>query len=258
MRPTLGTFVEIYAKSEHNGLETIIDNAYNEIYKINDLLSFHNVKSDLNKLNLAHGQQVTLDPLSVKVLKIAKRITVASKGYFNCTVGGALVKKGALPSHDNHKYLTHGAASDIEILDRKVRLKRNILITLDGIAKGYAVDCAVHYLKTHGVSAGWINAGGDIRVFGDLVMPLQRRELNGSYTLLGGLKESAMATSTVREEFDASFPALIVGGKQAPEVGIWTVLAKEAWLADALTKVASNARENERKQLIEELGGVLV
>jgi FAD:protein FMN transferase len=258
MRPTLGTFVEIYAQSAHAELECIIEDAYQEIYKINDLLSFHDENSELTKLNLSAGEKVILNPTTINVLRLAKAMTIASNGYFNCTVGGALVKKGALPSHGLTSYLIQGAASDLEIIGRSVRLKRRVLITLDGIAKGYAVDCAVNVMKNHGISAGWVNAGGDIKVFGDIVMPLQRRELDGGYSLLGGLKESAMATSAVNPTLDKTFPSWIVGKDQPPEVGVWTILAKQAWRADALTKVACNASDNERKQLIESLGGVLV
>ncbi|RDV24218.1 hypothetical protein DXV75_15440 [Alteromonas aestuariivivens] len=37
-------------------------------------------------------------------------------------------------------------------------LRRPVLITLDGIAKGYAVDLGVRALKLAGIKAGWINA----------------------------------------------------------------------------------------------------
>src|SRR5262249_57959992 len=37
---------------------------------------------------------------------------------------------------------------------------------LGGIAKGYAVDCAVERLRASRVTRGCVNAGGDLRVFG--------------------------------------------------------------------------------------------
>jgi thiamine biosynthesis lipoprotein len=113
-------------------------------------------------------------------------------------------------------------------------------------------------MKHHGARAGWVNAGGDLRVFGKVVLPVQRRELDGSYSTLGGLWDAAIATTCVRLSPDASFPAWIVADSEAPKPGAWSVMARHAWRADALTKVASLAHPAQRNLLIEQLGGRLI
>ena len=46
-------------------------------------------------------------------------------------------------------------------------LKPNMRIDLGGIAKGYAVDQSIELLRSHGVEAGLVSAGGDSRMMGN-------------------------------------------------------------------------------------------
>jgi len=258
MRPLLGTFVEVGAHSSYGDVASAIDAAFQSIEEIQTLLSFHNPHSDLSKLNAAQGRPVILHAFSARVLRLAKAMANASNNRFNCTVGGTLARKGILPDHGFRDFLDAGNAEDIQLRGCTAQLVRPVLITLDGIAKGFAVDQAIRALQKARIEAGWVNAGGDLRVYGDLVLPVQRRESGGGMTPLGGLQNAAMASSGVRETPDAEFPGWIVGGDFTPNHGVWTVLARTAWRADALTKVASVSSNEERAGLIRRLGGKLV
>jgi thiamine biosynthesis lipoprotein len=190
-------------------------------------------------------------------------MTVASDGLFNCTLGGAMIQSGILPNHnvknqDVAAIQISGVADDIQIHGNAIKLSNSIKITLDGIAKGYAVDCAIAQLKRGGIKAAWVNAGGDLRVYGDLVLPVHRREINGEYVSLGGLQNAALATSTVTVDYDNAFPGKIVGSLVSPALGSWTVMAHYAWRADALTKVACLSATADRAATIERLGGRIV
>src|SRR5437764_6578478 len=77
---------------------------------------------------LRAGRRFALDPWTRRVLERAEEIRLATDGLFDC------------------------AACDY---------------SLDGIAKGFAVDRAVECLQDAGIAAGVVNAGGDLRVFGD-------------------------------------------------------------------------------------------
>jgi len=147
-----------------------------------------------------------------------------------------------------------GRADDIDIGRRQARLCRPVRVTLDGIAKGYAVDLAVNAMRLAGARSGWINAGGDLRVFGDKVLQVHRREPDGALTPLGGLREAALASSRVGCVPDAAFPAFIVGADDVvPEV--ISVVARSAWRADALTKVVALVPRAERAAVAARLGG---
>jgi thiamine biosynthesis lipoprotein len=209
-------------------------------------------------LNQANGEEVIVDSHTLRVMKLAKGMTIASGGLFNCTLGGAMVHERVLPDHGGADCVAIGVASDIQIHRNKIKLRKSVKITLDGIAKGYAVDCAIAALKRCGISAAWVNAGGDLRVYGDLVLPIQRREHNGEYVALGGLQNAAVATSIVTTEYENEFPGKIMSDITTPKIGTWSVMAHMAWRADALTKVACLAEESQRVALITNLGGALV
>ena len=259
MRPFLGTFVEVGVQAESGRLaDDAINAAFDAIAEVQCLMSFHDTRSDLSRLNLAGGKEVEVHLHTFRVLRLARAMTRASGGLFNCTVGGALVRQGVLPDHGAENVLDYGDAEDIELHGSRARLRRRVQVTLDGIAKGYAIDCAVSAMKSHGVIAGWVNAGGDLRVFGNMVLPVQRREAGGDYRHLGGLQEASLATSSVHAVQDTSFPAWIVSDIGTPEQGIWSVLARRAWRADALTKVASLAHRSQRAELVQKLGGRLL
>jgi thiamine biosynthesis lipoprotein ApbE len=56
---------------------------------------------------------------------------------------------------------------DVELLsDNQVICHAPVMMDLGGIAKGFAVDCAVKVLIESGCNGGLVNAGGDVRVFG--------------------------------------------------------------------------------------------
>ncbi|MDM5177558.1 FAD:protein FMN transferase [Massilia sp. CCM 8695] len=261
MRPLLGTYVEVGARG--GAAPAAVQAAFASIETAQALWSFHDRASELSRLNLAPGQAVPLSSSTLRLLRSARAMMRASDGLFDCTVGGALVRCGALPDHGGRPALERGSAADIEIGAHWARLRRPVRLTLDGIAKGYAVDLAVRALRRAGAEAGWVNAGGDVRVFGALVLPMHRRELDGAMLPLGGLRDAAMASSRAGHHDDAqeaaAFPAHIVAPPRGvPASGIWTVLARSAWRADALTKVAANAAPAARAALVRALGGALI
>ena len=76
-----------------------------------------------------------------------------------------------------------GGSSDLQLLEgARPRAIAHAPLEIDcgGIAKGYAVDAAVAALRGGGCSAGLVNAGGDLRVFGALTERLWLREAGGT------------------------------------------------------------------------------
>jgi thiamine biosynthesis lipoprotein len=258
MRPLLGTFVEI-GFQPGPGDESAVQAAFAAIEEVQRRLSFQDPDSELSRLNRSGGEFLALSSLAVRVVRLARAMTIASGGLFNCTLGGLLVRRGVLPDHGAGEMLGVGTASDIEIHGSGVRLARPVRLTLDGIAKGYAVDLAIRALRHAGVRTGWVNAGGDLRVFGTLVLPVSRREGDGALRPLGGLREAAIASSAVHAHADRRFPGTILdptSRRSAP--GVWSVLAREAWRADALTKVAALAPDGPRQAVLSRLGARLL
>lgn len=256
-KPMLGTFVEIGVRDAASTTAmAATDAAFSAIQCVQSLLSFHDPTSDLTRLNTAGGGSVELHPLSVRVIRLAKILTRLSDHTFNCTVGGTLIRRGLLPAHVSADTCPSGHESDIEISGRHVRLRNGVAITLDGIAKGFAVDLAVAALKRHGITSGWVNAGGDMRVMGRHAAPVHLRGVDGKTVPLGHLANAAIASSRDLAAPDDGFRGQIVGGlNEAATPAVWTVVAIQAWRADALTKVAANSPAAIRAARVEALGG---
>ncbi len=258
-RPGLGTLIEIGVLGDGAAARTAVEAAFAAIAEVECLLSFHDPNSELSRLNATPGVELSLSPLSTRVLGLALGLMRISGGLFDCTVGGALVARGVLPDHAGPAALARGRVDDVAVNKGRALLRRPVRITLDGIAKGYAVDHAIAALRRHGAAAGWVNAGGDMRVFGAVSLPVARREHDGVLKSLGYLQHGAMATSSVTARRDRRYPGHIVAGMRGQrQCGTWTVIASHAWRADALTKVAALADSAERAALIARLGGALL
>jgi thiamine biosynthesis lipoprotein len=114
-------------------------------------------------------------------------------------------------------------------------------LDLGGIAKGYAIDRAVETLLEHGCTSGLVNAGGDVRVFGNRteIILLRRRARGGAEDTYQPveLNDAALAVS----DLDATERPQEHQGYYNRAGATTTrryaaVLAKDATTADALTK----------------------
>jgi len=243
-QPWLGTIVEIAvpaAKTE------FIDGAFAIISDVHCRMSFHSETSDLALLRRASpGDTITINKHTIFVLREAKRFYAVTNGLFDLTIAAELVKWGFLPRHGSWTSETiAGTMDDIEIVDDShVVVSKPLLIDLGGIAKGYAVDSAVKYLQESGVDTGVVNAGGDLRVFGNTSWPVTLRaaDWSGAADELT-LEDGAVATSaneTTRTIAAGAWRTPHIGKKRNAKLfnGSVSVFAPFAIHADALTKVA--------------------
>jgi thiamine biosynthesis lipoprotein len=260
MRPLLGTFVEIGAEGGVAVTQHALKEAFSSMEAIHNALSFQDPHSELSCLNRTPGQWVPMSRIGLQVLKLARALGVASGERFNCTVGGQLVHWGALPDHTEDKRIAIGNAQDIDIRSGAARLRRAVLVTLDGIAKGFAVDRAIAILMRHGVSSAWVNAGGDLRVYGHKRLEIVRREVEGRLQPLGYLQNGALASSFAGGQGATDLPGRMVGTvtEEADPGTVISIMANSAWRADALTKVAVATAVTERSALVSQLGGAVI
>jgi len=243
VQPWLGTLVEIGVAGGHNAA---VEAAFAEIARIHRLMSFHEDASDIARLRAAAVGDVILDADTVAVLRIAAKLHWATGGLFDVAIGRQLVRNGFLPRVNvTNLARFSGTMRDIEIIDdTSVRLHRPILIDLGGIAKGYAVDCAVAVLRDAGVGFGIVNAGGDLRVFGPVATPIEVRVGGGALSAPFEVTDCAVASSE-----NTRLRRRVDGRTVTPHLGVdrrsvivdlaVTVIADTCVVADAMTKVAA-------------------
>ncbi len=245
-KPLLGTFVEISTEDEGHFLRAV-ELAFVAIGKVQSLMGFHDPESELSQINArSHLEPIRIHSWTAKVLAIAKEIHIESQGIFNCGIGHRLVEAGLLPRHTSLNDHSFGGIEDIRFIEPNlVQSKLPLCIDLGGIAKGYAVDKAVEALQAAGVPFGSVNAGGDMRVFGDEAQDIQVRNPSKPLELIqiGSMKAGAIATSSLYfAKRDADTKSYIVNPLNQEHIEFsesYSVIANECVYADALTKVVS-------------------
>jgi FAD:protein FMN transferase len=221
------------------------------VAKVHDLMSFHLAESDVSRRNReAWFNPVRVHPWTYQVLLSAIDLHRHSAGLFDIAVAPISRRMGLLPHahHDRPPSLDAPTTSGaIELLPgSRVCLKhRAATIDLGGIAKGFAVDCAIGVLREHGMPVGLVNAGGDLAVLGATSHPIHVRDPRDPRYLLCrvDLSNAALASSGRRlDPFVSSQPldsAVIDPRKGHPARAVLgvTVRAPSCIIADALTKV---------------------
>ena len=251
-KPLLGTFVEITIDQDTD--QAAVDHAFAAIEKIQGLMGFHQPDSELNYLNrYAHLRAVDIHPWTSQVLSIAKQVHRHSRGLFNCGIGHRLVAAGLLPRHIDITNHNLGGIEDICFLTPElITSSRPVCLDLGGIAKGFAVDMAVKILISEGIRSGIVNAGGDLRVFGDAPKPVQIRNPKNLSELLqiGSLQNAALATSSLYFAKRDGHESHLINPLATEESDIYihssdsySILAKECVYADALTKVLALSKQ---------------
>lgn len=223
-RPLLGTLVELGVPADTADPAAALAAAFDVIARLQQALSRFDDDSDLARFaRLPVGHSLALRPAGARALHAAQALRQASGGLFDISLGSA-------PSG----WRCQGS--------RLHKLSRAVQLDLGGIAKGLALDEAVRTLRRAGCTAGWVNAGGDLRVFGPVALPLHlRNEQRGGVITIGSLAEGAFATSHYGSGSRSRLHAPAAPG--APRAALASchvsVAAPRGLWADALTKVVA-------------------
>lgn len=250
-RPLLGTLVTIQVRLSANvfpgkdGLAhvyQIMDKAFCVIQDVERAMSAHSQDSDLARLaRVVPGADVVLSRHTVAVLRLATYWYQTSQGAFDPVLAAnRLAALDLRPAFRGLALAPQVTLRELSIIgDDTVRLERPMRLDLGGIAKGYAVDCAIAELAANGLGATLVNAGGDLRGSGAWAWPVQVRsaDVPTRFKKMKGLhsvRNAALATST-----GAQLNGEFVRTRRARLAHHWsscTVHAPDCVTADALTK----------------------
>lgn len=251
-RHYLGTLVEVAFRHDlgEREAEIVADAAFRAIARVYTAMSYHDANSDVSKLNrAAAGSVMVVSQDMWRVLSHALELGFASDGLFDVAIAPVLVREELLPRDWQQPHADQrGTFADICFLsDCRVKLHHQVSIDLGGIAKGYAVDCAIQALRRAGVAAGSVNAGGDLRAFGEWSRTIGVRHPACPTTIVPLLRtHPAVATSAdyfLAMEYGARRTSALVDPRNdQPHLGgqrSVTVFAATCLEADALTKVVA-------------------
>ena len=248
--------ITVVAKDKEEA-NNYIDIAVNEIERIEQLISSWKSTSQTTEINSNAGiKPVQVDKELFDLIKRAKAISQLTDGAFD--ISFAAIDKiwvfdgmeSELPDEETLKASVQHIGHDKIILDEKqqtVFLKeKGMKIGFGAIGKGYAADKAKSLLQSKGVSAGIINASGDMNAWGTqpngsswkvaITNPMDKSANYGLFDL----NREAVVTSGNYEKYtmiDGKRYAHIIDPRTGmPTQGILsvTIFAPKAELADAL------------------------
>jgi thiamine biosynthesis lipoprotein len=226
-KPLLGTFVEIQADATSQlERDAAIEAAFEAVARVHRLMSFHDPESDVSRLNReARTRPTKVDPWTFQVLEAAVEMHRRSGGVFDVAVAPSL----------------QALLSDNAVSFRSA----DVMIDLGGIAKGFAVDRAVEAMRGLNVEGGLVNAGGDLRAFGQGSHTVHIRNPRDPRRTICqvDIADEALASTALR--FDLFDSADTIGSavidpatrKQPAGFDGVTIRAGSCMIADALTKV---------------------
>jgi len=200
-------------------LPRIVSDAFDEVDRIDRLMSHYRPDSQLSRLN----REAALKPVKAErelfdFIAECLRYSRASDGAFDITVGplmkawGFFRGEGHLPTDEELATLRSCVGFQHLILNQQEQTiqfdRPGVGLDLGGIAKGYAVDRAVSVLKQQGIRCALVSAGGST-IYGlgsppesdgwkiEMQNPLDARKT----ALTVHLKDQALSVSGSSEKF---------------------------------------------------------
>lgn len=208
-RVMLGTVVEIKViDADPQKAKQALENSFNEISRIEKLMSHFDPDSALSQLNKqGYSGDTELCALIFKAVEISK----ITDGGFDVTVGPLMNLwdfKAQFPRVPSAQQISRTLQNigyqyiNIDSNKNRIMIKKGIDIDLGGIAKGYAADQAIAVLQKEGIRTALVNAGGDIRVIGDKEWHIGLKNPRGKDILAAiTVKDKAVITSGDYERY---------------------------------------------------------
>jgi thiamine biosynthesis lipoprotein len=250
-RELMGTVVSIRVlDSGLSQVSTAIESAYRAMESVDESMSTYREDSEISRLN--RDGWVEAGPDFLAVLDEALAVHRESGGAFDPTMKPLLElhersfadRDGPPSAAELRPVLELVDASRIELDGTRITLPPGARLTLDAIAKGYAIDRAIEALRAAGIEHALVDAGGDVRAIGTKVgapwqVALQNPRDPADWLTVISLADEAVATSgDYRRYFDPEMAYHHIldprTGEPAEALISVSVRAPTATLADAL------------------------
>jgi len=257
LRVSMGTLVAIEAAAGTAcAADAALEAAFAAILSVDQRMHPHAAGSDLERINTAPLRTaVAVHQSTFELLELALRLSRLSDGVFDPCLPH---RPGRLA--DLEIRIAEGATGDT--IQHRVTCHVPVALDFGGFAKGYAVDRAIDALHTHGCSAGLVNAGGDMRLFGPRTEPILLRRSDGGYEKIE-LLDAALAVSDADSpnrptEHQGYYNRVACQGDRTRLGSLRrryvAVSAKSAVIADALCKCVMLCADAPAERALREFG----
>lgn len=190
----MNTYVTITVPS--NTEKKFIEDSFFIFEKWDNIITSNRGKTNINK---------ALDNLIRLALKIAEK----TSGKYDPTiypvtkVWGMYGNNWRLPEESEIKEaLKNTGWGKIQVSSHNVIVPQNMVFDFGGVGKGWIVDKVVEFLQTTGVKEGIVDAGGDLRVWGNRTWNIGiKSPYTNRLSAVVKLKNKAVATSGDYENY---------------------------------------------------------
>ncbi len=167
----MDTIVDIKIETKQKNTNDILDNAFKLMEGYENKFSFYKEESIIWKFNNSIIDSLFLDEDLKEIISISKELYDKTEKHYDITIGAL----SEIWDFDNEVIPTNEEiAKAIKVTDfKKLKIENGYLhkpegmkINLGSLAKGYIIDKTVEYLEQQNVISGFVNAGGDMRIFG--------------------------------------------------------------------------------------------
>ncbi len=153
--------------------DPLVAQAKQKVADLEATLSVTKPSSEINKINQANGQPVTISKETAQLLQTAKALKGETQGLFDITVYPAVKAWGFTQSQNRvpsarelNQILPFIDCNKLQIEGTTVTLPQGMLVDLGGIAKGYAADTVAQFLLENNCPGGVLSFGGNVKTFG--------------------------------------------------------------------------------------------
>lgn len=166
----LDTLIEIKLTSSQNNLEEIIENGFEIIEYYERKLSYFNKNSFVWKLNTASKDSIKIDKDIYKLLDISTKLFHQTNSLYDVSIGKLTDIWNDTETIPEESRIENAIElvdfSQIDYNNHFIRKPVEMKLNFGSLAKGFILDSLSNYFIKHDIKSGIINAGGDIKIFG--------------------------------------------------------------------------------------------
>ena len=166
-------------KAYGNNAKKVLEDAENEIHRLESLFSVKLRDSDISKINSTSGNPVTVNISTKTAIEKAIEIGKMTDGALDITVY-PLVREWGFTTGDSDNepsykipdqwlidwHLGNVGYDRVHLDGNIVTLPTDFEIDLGALAKGYATDAVIQILDENGIDSALINLGGNVYALG--------------------------------------------------------------------------------------------
>jgi thiamine biosynthesis lipoprotein len=172
MEIALDTLIEIQATAPSKvNLKKIVNQAFKMIKNDEKKFSFYDEESVLYNINQSSDSTFYMDNEINEIFSLAGDVYIQTDSLYDLTIGALSelwdFENEIVPSEQEIMLAKSRIGwQNLRFNQESFERPAGFKINTGSIVKGFIIDKIIEFLKTSGVHSGIVNAGGDIRIFG--------------------------------------------------------------------------------------------